>query len=134
MRRSLLAALAIPVLISVIMDPDSRPRPPSRRTRREPPGFPGSLPRQRVKVPAPSTQASAVTLAELETDRHPVLARLRSAAPVSWVPVLGAWLVTGYDLAVEVLCDARTFTVDDPRFSTVKVVGALVRTVRPGAK
>jgi cytochrome P450 len=39
------------------------------------------------------------------------------------VPVLGAWLVTGYDLAVQVLRDARTFTVDDPRFSTAKVVG-----------
>ena len=39
------------------------------------------------------------------------------------MPVLGAWLVTGYDLAVEVLRDARTFTVDDPRFSTAKVVG-----------
>jgi cytochrome P450 len=37
--------------------------------------------------------------------------------------VLGAWLVTGYDLAVDVLRDARTFTVDDPRFSTAKVVG-----------
>ena len=40
------------------------------------------------------------------------------------MPVLGAWLVTGYDLAVEVLRDPRTFTVDDPRFSTAKVVGA----------
>jgi cytochrome P450 len=39
------------------------------------------------------------------------------------VPVLGAWLVTGYDQAIEVLRDARTFTVDDPRFSTAKVVG-----------
>ena len=39
------------------------------------------------------------------------------------MPALGAWLVTGYDLAVEVLRDARTFTVDDPRFSTAKVVG-----------
>ena len=67
--------------------------------------------------------ASLVTLADLETDPHPVLARLRAAAPVSWVPVLGAWLVTGYDLAVAVLRDARTFTVDDPRFSTAKVVG-----------
>ncbi|MFY9927475.1 MAG: cytochrome P450 [Streptosporangiaceae bacterium] len=64
-----------------------------------------------------------VTLAELEADPHPVLARLRSAAPAVWVPVLGAWLVTGYDAAVAVLRDARTFTVDDPRFSTAKVVG-----------
>jgi cytochrome P450 len=64
-----------------------------------------------------------VTLADLESDPHPVLARLRADAPACWVPVLGAWLVTGYDPAVAVLRDARTFTVDDPRFSTAKVVG-----------
>ena len=67
--------------------------------------------------------ASRVTLADLEGDPHPVLAGLRAAAPVAWVPVLGAWLVTGYDMAVTVLRDARTFTVDDPRFSTAQVVG-----------
>ena len=67
--------------------------------------------------------AETVTLADLESDPHPILARLRAAAPACWVPVLGAWLVTGYDLAVAVLRDARTFTVDDPRFSTAKVVG-----------
>jgi len=72
---------------------------------------------------APPSQAQAVTLAALETDPHPVLARLRAASPVSWVPVLGAWLVTGYDEAVQVMRDARRFTVDDPRFSTAKVVG-----------
>ena len=71
----------------------------------------------------PSGPAEAVTLADLESDPHPLLARLRSQAPVCWVPVLGAWLVTGYELAVDVLRDARTFTVDDPRFSTAKVVG-----------
>jgi cytochrome P450 len=32
-------------------------------------------------------------------------------------------VVTGYDLAVQVMRDARTFTVDDPRFSTARVVG-----------
>ena len=71
----------------------------------------------------PGAIAAAVTLAELRTDPHPVLARLRAAAPVGWVPVLGSWLVTGYDLAVEVMRDARAFTVDDPRFSTARVVG-----------
>ena len=74
-------------------------------------------------MPAPNTPADLVTLADLGADPHPALARLRAAAPVSWVPALGAWLITGYDLAVEVLRDARTFTVDDPRFSTAKVVG-----------
>jgi cytochrome P450 len=71
----------------------------------------------------PNMPAEALTVADLETDPHPVLARLRADTPVSWVPVLGAWLVTGYDLAVEVMRDARTFTVDDPRFSTARVVG-----------
>jgi cytochrome P450 len=65
----------------------------------------------------------AVTLAELETDPHPALARLRAAGPAVWVPVLGSWLVAGYEPAVAVLRDARTFTVDDPRFSTAQVVG-----------
>jgi cytochrome P450 len=72
---------------------------------------------------SPTVLAGRVTLADLEGDPHPVLAGLRAAAPAVWVPVLGAWLVTGYDLAVAVLRDARTFTVDDPRFSTAKVVG-----------
>jgi cytochrome P450 len=70
-------------------------------------------------VPDPTS----VTLADLEADPHPALARLRAAGPACWVPVLGAWLVTGYDLALEVLRDTRTFTVDDPRFSTAKLVG-----------
>ena len=71
----------------------------------------------------PDTPAGSVTLADLESDPHPVLARLRATAPACWVPVLGTWLVPGYEQAVEVLRDARTFTVDDPRFSTAKVVG-----------
>ena len=70
-----------------------------------------------------STPGGRVTLADLEGDPHRVLARLRATAPAAWVPVLGTWLVTGYDLAVAVLRDARTFTVDDPRFSTAQVVG-----------
>jgi cytochrome P450 len=74
-------------------------------------------------VSPPATPAESVTAAELESDPHPALARLRATAPTCWVPVLGAWLVTGYDLAVQVLRDSRTFTVDDPRFSTAKVVG-----------
>lgn len=64
-----------------------------------------------------------MTLAGLAADPHPLLARLRAGAPVCWVPALNAWLVTGYDLAVRVLRDPETFTVDDPRFSTARVVG-----------
>ena len=45
------------------------------------------------------------------------------AEPVSWLAALGGWLVTRYDLAVRVMRDPVTFTVDDPRFSTSRVVG-----------
>src|SRR5262245_25202294 len=51
------------------------------------------------------------------------MAHLREREPVSWVPALGAWLVTRRDLALQVMRDAATFTVDDPRFSTAQVVG-----------
>ena len=66
---------------------------------------------------------AAVTLEQLDKDPHPVLAALRVREPVSWLPALGGWLVTRYDLAVQVMRDAETFTVDDPRFSTAQVVG-----------
>jgi cytochrome P450 len=65
----------------------------------------------------------AVTIAELTEDPHPVLRRLRAAEPVSWLPALGGWVVSRRDLAEQVLRDARGFTVDDPRFTTARVVG-----------
>ncbi|MFR0354350.1 cytochrome P450 [Streptomyces sediminimaris] len=66
---------------------------------------------------------AATTLAELARDPHPRLALLRAHEPVSWLPELGGWLVTRRDLALSVMRDAATFTVDDPRFSTARVVG-----------
>jgi len=66
---------------------------------------------------------AAVTLAELEHDPHPVLARLREREPVSWIPALEAWVVTRRDLALQAMRDPETYTVDDPRFSTAQVVG-----------
>ena len=65
----------------------------------------------------------ALTIEQLQDDPHPYLARLREAEPVSWVPALNGWLVTRRDLCVEVMREAATFTVDDPRFSTAQVVG-----------
>jgi cytochrome P450 len=66
---------------------------------------------------------AAVTLDELERDPHPILAALRAREPVSWVPAYGGWLVSRYDLALAVMRDPDTFTVDDPRFSTAQVIG-----------
>jgi cytochrome P450 len=76
------------------------------------PGPPGSFP-----------LGTAVTMRDLDTNLHPVLRRLRASEPVSWLPVLGGWLVTRRDLVLRVLRDSRTFTVDDPRFSTARVIG-----------
>lgn len=64
-----------------------------------------------------------VTLAQLDDDPHPHLARLREREPVAWIPPLGGWLVTRHDLVLAVMRDPVRFTVDDPRFSTAQVVG-----------
>ncbi len=69
------------------------------------------------------TISAELSLRELEHHPHAGLARLRAQSPVAWVPVLDGWLVTGYAEAVAVMRDSRTFTVDDPRFSTARVVG-----------
>lgn len=63
------------------------------------------------------------TVEELTADPHPLLARLRAAEPVSWLPALGGWLVTRHDLADAVMRDAAAYTVDDPRFSTGRLIG-----------
>jgi cytochrome P450 len=72
---------------------------------------------------------AAVTLAQLDADPHPVLARLREHEPVSWLPALGGWLITRRDLAMAAMRDAETFTVEDPRFSTGQVVGPSMLTL-----
>jgi cytochrome P450 len=62
-------------------------------------------------------------LAELDENPHQLLRQLRETDPVCWAPELNAWLVTRYDLAVAVLKDSGSFTVDDPRFTTARVTG-----------
>lgn len=64
-----------------------------------------------------------LTLDDLQRDFHGSLAGLRSTEPVSWVPALGGWLVTAREFVVAILRDPVGFTVDDPRFSTQRVIG-----------
>ena len=87
-------------------------------------------------MPAPATPHAATfpigagaSLAQLRDDPHPVLARLREHEPVSWIPALDGWLVTRRDLALAVMRDPATFTVDDERFSTGQVVGPSMLTL-----
>jgi cytochrome P450 len=71
------------------------------------------------------------TLADFD-EPYALLARLREEEPVAWVDVLDGWLVTRRDLAMQVMNDAETFTVDDPRFSTGRVVGPSMLTLDGG--
>jgi cytochrome P450 len=66
---------------------------------------------------------ASVSLDQLERDPHPVLAALRGAEPVSWIPAMDCWLVTSHELALAVIRDPASYTVDDARFSTARVVG-----------
>jgi cytochrome P450 len=105
----------------------SRPSLPGRRDGCATVGRVPGQPEQRPAEPAAGRGAfplgEAVALADLEADPHAVLARLRRQEPVSWLPALNGWLVTRRDLALQVLRDSAAFTVDDPRFSTARVVG-----------
>ena len=64
-----------------------------------------------------------ITLEHLAGDPHQALAALRAHEPVAWIDDMAGWLVTSRELAVEVMRDPATFTVDDPRFTTARVVG-----------
>jgi cytochrome P450 len=66
---------------------------------------------------------AALTLQQLDADPYGSLAQMRASEPVSWAPVVDGWLVTRRDLCIDVMRDAELFTVDDPRFSTARVVG-----------
>lgn len=67
---------------------------------------------------------AAVTLDQLADQPYAILAELRDREPVSWVPALDGWLITGRHAAIEAMRDDEGFTVDDPRFSTAAVLGA----------
>jgi cytochrome P450 len=64
--------------------------------------------RRRERFPV----GAAIEFADMEEgSRVDALDRLREAEPVSWVPALGGWLVTGYSLARSVLARTADFTV-----------------------
>ncbi len=78
-------------------------------------------------------KASAAEIDEIDDeilDRSltEVLRRLRPT-PVVHLPRIGCWFVTGHQEARTVLRDPDRFTVDDPRFSTGKVLGSSMLTL-----
>jgi cytochrome P450 len=69
-----------------------------------------------------------ITLEDFDAP-YALLARLREREPVTWVPVLDGWLVTRRAEAMDVMNTPETFTVDDPRFTTGRVVGPSMLTL-----
>lgn len=57
----------------------------------------------------------SITLADLETDPHPILAELRELAPAVYLPSIEMWLVTRWDDVVHVCETPELFTANtDP--------------------
>ncbi len=66
---------------------------------------------------------ASITVEELTASPYDALARLRQNEPVSWVPALNAWWISRRDLALDAMQDAKTFTVNDDRFTTARILG-----------
>ena len=66
---------------------------------------------------------AALSLEQLQTSPYASLAALHEYEPVTWLPALGGWFVSNRELAVRVMRDPDTYTVDDPRFTTAAVLG-----------
>ncbi|WP_410575474.1 cytochrome P450 [Amycolatopsis sp. cmx-4-61] len=73
-----------------------------------------------------------VAVAELEADPYPVYARLRRSEPVSRLPELGQWLVTGWDDVHRVLTDVARFTTEQPGSPMLEVCGGTPLLLREG--
>ncbi|MEL7028077.1 MAG: cytochrome P450 [Pseudomonadota bacterium] len=61
--------------------------------------------------------AQDISLADLEVDPYPILARLREEAPLAWVPNLEMWLATRWDDVAAINRQPELFTADtEPSF------------------
>ena len=64
-----------------------------------------------ITSPTPSAAAARFdpTSADLAAERFAVLAALRRGSPVTFVPAIGMWAVTGHAEITEVLADPQRF-------------------------
>ena len=72
-----------------------------------------------------------ISLAQLESDPEPILARLRSEEPVCWVPSMNMWLVTRWDDVAFMEEHPEIFTAEtDPSF-LARALGRNMLTLDP---
>jgi cytochrome P450 len=61
----------------------------------------------------PIPAADWVTIPDLYSDPYPIFQRLRSTAPIHWVPAVNRYLVIGYDACHTVELDQERFSADE---------------------
>lgn len=73
----------------------------------------------------------SITLADLEVDPDPVLARLRADEPVCWVPAMEMWLVTRWDDVAHLEAHPELFTAATEPSFLARALGANMLTCDP---
>lgn len=79
------------------------------------------------------TSPNDITLADLEADPDPILARLRAEEPVAWVPALEMWLVTRWDDVVHLEEHPEDFTAATEPSFLARALGPNMLTCDPPA-
>jgi cytochrome P450 len=72
-----------------------------------------------------------ISLAELERDPDPLLARLRDEEPVAWVPAMGMWLVTRWDDVAYVDAHPELFSAATDPSVLARALGRNMLTLDP---
>ncbi|MEM9203489.1 MAG: cytochrome P450 [Actinomycetota bacterium] len=73
----------------------------------------------------------SISLADLETDPDPILARLRAEEPVAFVPALEMWLVTRWDDVARMEAHPEDFTAATEPSFLARALGANMLTCDP---
>ncbi len=74
-----------------------------------------------------------ISLADLEADPDPILARMRASEPVCWVPSMGMFLVTRWDDVAEIEADPVRFTAATEPSFLARALGPNMLTSDPPA-
>jgi cytochrome P450 len=67
---------------------------------------------------------SSITLAELARDPYPTYARLRAEEPISWLPALNMWYVTGYEDVRQALLEPVHLTTSSTKSVIAETFGS----------
>lgn len=71
-------------------------------------------------TPVPDPWSQVIAFDDLDRDPYPIFARLRSEAPIAWVPNLNSWVASRWDACRRIGGDRENFSgSDDPALQRV---------------